>query len=425
VNVSQLGGKVRRRAGAVRRRAQPSKQLDTAWQGSAMQLYGRVRRIVSESFGYDPFLMYGTLLGAVRDGTFIGHDPDFDAAYVSRCTNGPDAAAELVQIALTLVEQGLSCDLRARVLHIFDPKDNNLHIDLFHTYFEGRLHRFPFGVAGTSTLHEHDWAGTEEIDFAGGRALVPRNAVQLVAHLYGEDWRLPKPGFNWHLERTDQAAEGQLTDEQRTKVYWADFYAHTEYTSGSAFYEFVNARPEMPDTVIDIGCGDGRDSCAFGSAGRTVLGLDQSPVGIRHAADHAARSGVSDRVRFRVCDVADVDDLGYALDEVVDVSSGPVLFYLRFFLHAITADVQVRLLDALVVHSRPGDLFAAEFRTDKDKANTHVHGKHYRRFQNADEFRESLTKRFASEVLFEVEDTGLSPYGDEDPVLYRVIARRT
>ncbi|CAM3325043.1 hypothetical protein NODU109028_11720 [Nocardioides dubius] len=138
----------------------------------------------------------------------------------------------------------------------------------------------------------------------------------------------------------------------------------------------------------------------------------------------ALEAGVGESVRFEVCDVADVDELGRVLDEGVEDRQGPVLFYLRFFLHAINEEIQERLMAAIATHARAGDLFAAEFRTDKDESVQKVHGNHYRRFQNAVEFRDSLTAKFGfGEVLFEVEDTGLSPYGDEDPVLYRVIAR--
>ena len=403
---------------------QLSKQLDTEWQRRAMDLYTRVRRILADEHGYDAFLMYGTLLGAVRDGGYIGHDADFDAGYVSRHRTGPEAAAELVDIAMTMVRHGFGADLRARLLHIHDPVDHDFHIDLFHTYFEDGVHRFPFGIAGTTRLLESDWSGTHDIDFPGGRAAVPDNAEQLVRHLYGDDWRQPKPGFNWTLDRTDQAAEAQLTDEQRSKVYWASFYARTEFTTGSSFFELVNARPDVPDTILDIGCGDGRDSCAFGRAGRTVLGIDQSPTGVGHAREHAERNGVTDRVRFRECDVSDADELGRVVDEVTQEAGGPVVFYLRFFLHAIPEPVQEQLLTTIRDRSRPGDLFAAEFRTDQDATRAKAHGKHYRRFQNAAEFRTSLVERFGFEVLDEQEGTGLSPYRDEDPVLYRVIARR-
>ncbi|WP_235736942.1 class I SAM-dependent methyltransferase [Nocardioides alcanivorans] len=280
-------------------------------------------------------------------------------------------------------------------------------------------------MAGKAPFILDDWQGTEEVTFAGGTFLAPRDAEPLLAHLYGDDWRLPKPGFSWSLSRVDAAEDGTLSTEQRTKVYWANFYAGNEYRAGSTFFEFINARPEMPATVIDIGCGDGRDACAFGSAGRQVLGLDQSPVGIEHARAKAAERGL-DSVRFEVCDVADVDALGAVLDRGVADRSGPVVFYLRFFLHAIPEEVQERLLAAVRAHARSGDLFAAEFRTDKDSDAEKVHGNHYRRFQNAADFRAALTERFGfDEVLAEVESTGLSPYRGEDPVLYRVLARRS
>ena len=70
----------------------------------------------------------------------------------------------------------------------------------------------------------------------------------------------------------------------------------------------------------------------------------------------------------------------------MDHSSGPTLFYLRFFLHAIHEDVQEALLNAIDTHARPDDLFAAEFRTDKDEHTSKVHTKHYRRFQQAATF---------------------------------------
>ena len=390
-----------------------------------MALYCRTQKVVREALGYDVFFIYGTLLGAVREGGYIGHDMDFDAAYVSRHRTGPQAAQELCDVAMLLIEDGLDVDTLRNNLHIVDPAHPEHRIDLFHTYFDDEgLMRFSFGVAGSTDFREQDWLGTEEIDFPGGRGLVPVAAERMVAHLYGEDWRRSKPGFNWNLDRTDQAREAILTTAQRTKAYWANFYAHNANTSGSSFFEFVNARADTPRTVIDIGCGDGRDSCAFATAGRSALGLDQSPIGIEHATARAAQLGVSDNCRFLVCDVSDVAGLRKALDEGVKVADEPLMFYLRFFLHAIPEDVQDGLLAAIHAHARPGDYFAAEFRTDKDEDNRHVHPGHYRRFQSAAEFGARLSGDLGFEILHQEEGTGLSPYQDEDPVLYRVVARR-
>jgi hypothetical protein len=401
-------------------RVQLSKQLDTAWQQGVMDLYTRVRSAVREELGYDVWFVYGTLLGAVREGTYIGHDIDFDAAYVSRFRTGPQAASELTDIALALIARGFEVDCHATALHI---SDSDHRIDLFHTYFDEQgVLRFPFGVAGTSTVTQDDWSGTREIDFPGGKGLIPVNGEQMVAYLYGDDWQRPKPGFRWALARTDHAPEGEVPEELRTKVYWANFYAHTSYTTGSTFFEWMAARPDTPGTVIDIGCGDGRDSYAFGATGRTVLGLDQSRVGIEHAQSRALEHGLTN-VTFQVCDVADVDDLGQALQNVVDHASGPTLFYLRFFLHAIHEDVQKALLNAIDTHARPDDMFAAEFRTDKDEHTSKVHTKHYRRFQEAATFVADLSAR-GWEIVHEEEGSGLSPYKGEDPVLSRVVGRR-
>lgn len=73
--------------------------------------------------------------------------------------------------------------------------------------------------------------------------------------------------------------------------------------------------------------------------------------------------------------------------------------------------------------AQPGDVFAAEFRTDKDIDHTRVFGDtHYRRYQNADDFSKQLQDEYNWSMVFETESRGLSPYGDEDPTLYRAVA---
>jgi SAM-dependent methyltransferase len=400
---------------------QLSKQLNTEWQSAVMDLYTAVRTVLREEHGHDLFVTFGTLLGAIREGDYIGHDNDFDVAYVSRERSGPAAAAELVAVARTLIDRGYRVEAMSSCLHVVDEARSKYRIDIFHTYFDadGEL-QHPFGYAGTTPVTDQEWEGTREIDFSGGRALVPVRSEELLAAMYGDDWRQPKTGFDWKIERRGEDASGQLTPAQRTTVYWADYYAHNGHTEGSSFAQFVEDRPDTAGTIVDIGCGDGRDSFYFGSVGRTVVGLDRSDVGVAHARDRALGAGFGDRVTFEVCDLGDAAVLGSVLDRV---GAGPVVYYTRFVLHAITEDVQETPLDVLDAKAKPGDLLAAEFRTDKDAHRQKAHPKHYRRYQSAEAFVVDLRRR-GWDVVHEVESDGLAPWGDEDPVLCRVIARR-
>lgn len=401
-----------------------SKRLDQEWQQRVSGIYTKVREVVAAEFGHDVFVVYGTLLGSVREGGYIGHDADFDSAFISEFRTGPEAADELVRIALALLQAGLEVDMRQRVLHVHDPEDRKFRIDLFHLYFdpEGRL-RFPWGVAGSGTYTTADYQGTEFVDFPGGKVLRPKNPEPLVAHIYGDDWRLPKPGFHWSHARTDVADDGVLTIPQRDRVYWSNFYARHTNAVGSTFFDEVSKLENLPEAVIDIGCGDGRDSCAFAQVGRHVTGIDQSGVAVEGATARAEQLGVSDRATFEVCDVSDSEALEKALRQFREQHDGAALFYLRFFLHSIRAEVQENLLSHIRSVAREGDLFAAEFRTDEDEKLKKTFGNHYRRFQNAAEFRTSLEERFGFDVVTDQESDGLSPYGDEDPILYRVVAR--
>ncbi|HTT15661.1 MAG TPA: class I SAM-dependent methyltransferase [Thermoplasmata archaeon] len=59
--------------------------------------------------------------------------------------------------------------------------------------------------------------------------------------------------------------------------------------------------PHPPRTVVDLGCGEGRDAIYFARQGYRVLGVDISSVGVGKAERRAARLGVP--VRFQVGDI--------------------------------------------------------------------------------------------------------------------------
>ncbi len=405
---------------------QVSKSLDEEWQSAVGELYESARALIAAEFGHDLFITYGTLLGAVREGGFLAHDNDYDASYVSAATTGPEAADEAVEVAKMLIARGFRVGAMGSGLHVVDPARPGHRIDVFHVYFDvdGVL-QHPFGYAGATQVTRADWQGTRSMELAGRPVLVPVCAEQLLETLYGEDWRRPKTGFQWSVEKRGNDRTGVMTPSRVTDVYWTDYYAHHGHAEASSFARFVHDQLGAdPVTVVDIGCGDGRDSIFFATRGRQVLGLDRAEVAIEHAREKARRADL-DRARFRVCDLADQSALGEALeDQVQEAVDRPLVLYSRFLLHAIDARTQEALLDTVDARSRPGDRFVAEFRTDKDAELAKAHPQHFRRYLNAAELLADLRTR-GWIIEHDVESSGLAPWGDEDPVLCRVIARRS
>lgn len=404
---------------------QLSKSRDFVWQTEVVGLYNRVRAALHESFGYDVFLVYGSLLGAVRENGFIGHDLDFDCGYISRHRSGPQAARELAEIAIALIDMGFEVESRTIALHVEDKASRGVRLDLFHFFFDGDgLLQFPFGVAGQSDVRIEDWKGTEQIPFAGSAVLIPANGAEMAEYIYGPSWRTPNPGFNWRRDRTKKGRNARVPVELGAEVYWSNFYAHTTFESPSTFFEMVGRQPDIPGVVVDLGCGEGRDSIAFARAGKRVLGIDRAARAIERATAATRGTRVSGHVEFLRCELGDAAELRKALDGVRTSAGQPVLFYARFVLHAIEQEAQATLLETIRDVAQPGDMLAAEFRTERDEATEKIYPRPFRRFLSGAAFAAELTDRYGFTVVLEQEGNGLARYRTENPYVCRVIARR-
>ncbi|MCR6656982.1 MAG: hypothetical protein NVV63_14500 [Opitutus sp.] len=126
-----------------------------------------------------------------------------------------------------------------------------------------------------------------------------------------------------------------------------------------------------------------------------------------------------------LCDMGDEAALNAALNQhVVRTGNEKVFFYARFFFHAVSSQTEQIVLKTIASFARPGDIFAAEFRTLEDeKCKKHFSGKHRRRFIKTSDFIAALTKLgFAVEI--EQSGNGLAPFRDEDPRVARLVAKK-
>lgn len=158
--------------------------------------------------------------------------------------------------------------------------------------------------------------------------------------------------------------------------YWNDFYGSRSAVPKVPSQFAVFTVGEIPEsaTIVDIGCGTGRDSLFFASVGHQVVGIDGSSSAIDLCETVAHQRGFKN-TKF-LCSSVDAPDLG---EKIAAATSGPIVVYARFFLHAIDEETEGAFLRT-VAGLKDFAMMAIEFRTDRDAQQEKVTPSHYRRF---------------------------------------------
>ncbi len=126
-------------------------------------------------------------------------------------------------------------------------------------------------------------------------------------------------------------------------AFWERSYRDLNVSSmGGPSFEVAEVAPLLPAgaRVLDLGCGEGRNSLFLASLGHSVVAIDRSPAGIDKLRAIAERSGT--RLEARVGDIGTLD-----IDEDYDcVLAHGVLYYLD-------NPVWRRLLTSIKQRTRP------------------------------------------------------------------------
>jgi SAM-dependent methyltransferase len=375
--------------------------------------------------GYKIFALYGTLLGAVREGDFIGHDHDVDMGVISSSSDPLNAAEMISEIATILIFHGYDVRHENVCLWVTD-KNSGVKIDVYHLYFDNsEVLQLLWGVCGTVPYKKSDFTGYEAVSIGGRRIRSVSNPERLLEWTYGPNWRIPNPGHSWARDRLSKGKGGRPSREQSAAVYWANHYTHHALQYPSSFGEFVCSGALAGRSVIDIGCGNGRDTLLFTGSRTCVIAIDSSDHAIR-ACDRLVKSRPRLASFRSIC--ADVLSEGVLEDAANDARKrargGRITFYGRFLLHALNPDERKLFFDLLNKTSQKGDIAAFEFRSLEDEKLKKQH-RYYggRFFVDSGEITSNLLKN-GWRVLVEASGTGFSPYYSEDPYLARVVAVR-
>ncbi|MGW6175318.1 methyltransferase domain-containing protein [Arthrobacter sp. NPDC055138] len=395
------------------------KDQDTAWQDGVLSLYGEVAKVIKGVTGSEAFLYSGTLLGYVRENGFIPHDKDMDCGYLSQAANAEEAQREFVEVGRALIAAGYQVTPKASCIAVRDREGSRDMVDIAHLFrkpngFVG----FPFGTVGVEEVPAEDFLPVQESTLSGHPVTVPNRPDRVVAHVYGDDWRIPNPDFKWKDARRRRDPQALLSYTDRTRLAMDDFYAHEADVTPSEFAQWVCTRTDGVAFVIDLGCGNGRDSSFFAQAGYPVAAVDVSTYAVEAAKKHVAKH--SD-IHVVETDLLEAGRLAALRGEVP--GTGNALFYARFFLNGLTAKQDRIFFEQLGSAAETGDLVALEHRTDLDATRKKARFRSFRRFVPPAETLQQLQER-GFEIVEQASGTGLAKFEREDPEVIRILARK-
>ena len=239
--------------------------------------------------GVDAFPAYGTLLGAVREQDFIGHDSDVDLGYVSRHTHPVDVIRESFRLQRDLQERGFAVDrysAAALKVDVVEADGGVRGLDVFGGYFlDGRL--YLMGEIGTP--FEEAWIFPLGTCTLAGRTLpAPAQPEKLLEATYGPSWKVPDPAFHFETPRsTHRRLNGWFRGGRIHRNEWDRRYSRVRdklpALQPSPLAAYV--AEQEPDLVrlVDVGAGRGADALWFARRGVPTIALDYS---------HGASNGV-------------------------------------------------------------------------------------------------------------------------------------
>ncbi len=380
-----------------------------------------VIRALRVDCGREAFLDYGTLLGAVRDGALIGHDLDIDIGYLSAADNPADAIRESYVVERTLrARHGWRIVRKdGALLQVFFPQvdGRRRNIDIFSAFvMDGHIYQVHDTEAPGSAA---DLVPTRDVLLEGRHMPAPHRPEVLLEALYGPSWRVPDPSFSYDSTSAQRKLAAWFVGPRRERDQWAQFYARrgaTHTMEPTDFARWVEARSDAT-RLIDVGCGNGRDTLHFSRQGREARGLDAVPGVLLRARQAAKDEGL--QATFRRLNLNSVRET-LAEGALAARYKATTAVYGRFLLHALAPASQENFWRYCAMTLSGGGQCFVEFRVERDGPLP----KHFAERQHAylhPRVAVTAARRAGGTVVHREVGQGLARFQNEDPYVCRLV----